>query len=246
MYPLIDTRANQLMFFAQQCGFPDMHGQLVTPLGHAAIHPLKKFAIDNGGYMRALPVKWRRTLERAFPHRENCLFVTLPDIVGDARRTLELFHLFRPEVVEMGYPIALVAQDGIENLEIPWRLFSAIFVGGTTEWKMGRHALNVIRAAQWQGKHVHVGRVNTGNRWEIFAREGADTFDGSGLVVNYPGAPRQRGEIKKRRESFLLTGKYTPAKELDLMEHMPVPVEDLEVPENELSEVPDADEMQTE
>ncbi len=104
----------------------------------------------------------------------------MPDVVGDARRTMEVFWHFYDNL--RGWPKALVAQDGIEDIEIPWRSIEAVFIGGTTEWKMSPRAVAVIRAAQWLGKWVHVGRVNTPGRFEYFEQLGADSLDGSGLA----------------------------------------------------------------
>ena len=64
---------------------------------------------------------------------------------------------------------------------IPWQNIAAIFIGGTTEWKLGPHAKAVIRAAQAIGKYVHVGRVNTPGRFEYFDSLGVDSIDGTGL-----------------------------------------------------------------
>jgi hypothetical protein len=108
---------------------------------------------------------------------------------------MELFDVWMPEIELLGFPIALVAQDGIENLDVPWNLIKTIFIGGTTTWKESEYAVRIIRAAQWMGKHVHIGRVNTAPRWEYFEKLGANTFDGSGLVRPYPGARKNRACI---------------------------------------------------
>jgi len=81
----------------------------------------------------------------------------------------------------MAWPLAFVAQDGIEDLAIPWRDLQAIFLGGTTEWKLSQSAVDVIRTAKILGKHTHVGRVNTRGRWKHFEQLGVDTCDGTGF-----------------------------------------------------------------
>jgi hypothetical protein len=106
----------------------------------------------------------------------------VPDVVGSARRTLEVFQVWKIKPEMRGWPLALVAQDGLEDLDIPWNDISAIFIGGSTEWKVGKHSADVIRAAKWLGKWVHVGRVNTPGRFEYFEDLGADSIDGSGLA----------------------------------------------------------------
>ena len=67
----------------------------------------------------------------------GCLFVTAPDVVGDGAQTLEWFEDWYDELNATWQPIALVAQDGMTKPDIPWRRIDALFVGGTTEFKMG-------------------------------------------------------------------------------------------------------------
>jgi hypothetical protein len=118
-------------------------------------------------------------LEREKHHKENCIFVCAPDVVGSARRTIEVFHRWKAKL--HNWKIALVAQDGLQDLDIPWDEINAIFVGGSTDWKLSIHAEQVIRAAKALDKWVHVGRVNTPSRFEYFEQMGADSIDGTGL-----------------------------------------------------------------
>jgi hypothetical protein len=105
--------------------------------------------------------------------------VAAPDVVGSARRTLECFEYWRDRLC--AWPLALVAQDGLESLDIPWRQITAVFIGGSTAWKMGPHAAQIVKAAKVCGKWVHAGRVNTPGRLEYFEELGADSIDGTGL-----------------------------------------------------------------
>ena len=75
-----------------------------------------------------------------------------------------------------------MAQDGQEDRPIPWIDISAVFIGGSTEWKDGPHAAAIVRTGKILGKWVHVGRVNTPGRFEKFEELGADSIDGSGLA----------------------------------------------------------------
>jgi hypothetical protein len=106
--------------------------------------------------------------------------VASPDIVGSAQRTLELFGLFRPMLE--GWKVALVCQDGQENLPIPWDRIDAIFIGGTTLWKCSTHVERIIKTAKLFGKWVHVGRINTPSRYSHFEELEVDSFDGSGVA----------------------------------------------------------------
>lgn len=138
------------------------------------------FGIDNGCFKRFDEAAFMALLERERHARHLCKFVCCPDVVGSAIRTLEIFGIYRPKLA--GWPIALVAQDGLESLSIPWHSISAIFIGGSTEWKDGPHATAIVRTAKILGKWVHVGRVNTPGRFEKFEALGADSIDGSGLA----------------------------------------------------------------
>ena len=75
---------------------------------------------------------WERQLIEAKTNKP--VFVCLPDVVGDARRTLELFELFEHKTV--GLKRALVLQDNIGEFNIPWNKLDALFVGGTNQFKI--------------------------------------------------------------------------------------------------------------
>lgn len=112
----------------------------------------------------------------------GCLFVTVPDVVGDAAATLASFARWAPELERRGLPLGLVAQDGMtvaELDELTPRL-AALFIGGSTEWKEGPQAAELAQAAKRAGLWVHWGRVNTRRRFDLIVATGAaDSFDGS-------------------------------------------------------------------
>lgn len=156
-------------------------GQLLTPLTRYRLRePSRPWAIDNGGFKQLDIPGLQALLRREEHHRDNCLFVAAPDIVGSAQRTLELFEFFQP-TLEM-WKVALVCQDGQENLAIPWDRIAAVFIGGSTNWKCSIHVEQIIKTAKIFGKWVHVGRVNDPSRWGHFDRLGADSCDGTGIA----------------------------------------------------------------
>jgi hypothetical protein len=158
-------------------------GQLLTPLTRYRLRdPDRPWAIDNGFFAQVEIKSWLSLLDRERHNAKKCLFVTLPDVVGSARRTLEVFEYWRRREELRQWPRALVCQDGQEHLPIPWDDISAVFIGGSTNWKCGPHAAHIIRAAQALGKHTHVGRVNDPMRWEHFEKMGVDTVDGTGIA----------------------------------------------------------------
>lgn len=155
--------------------------EFFSPLtGRTPKHPDRKFGIDNGSYSRFEERSFLALLKKHEPRRRLCRFVAVPDVVGCARRTIECFDYWQPKLSE--WPVAFVAQDGQENFAIPWHRLDAIFIGGTTDWKMSKHASAIVKASRIMGKWCHVGRVNTPGRLEYFEQLGADSCDGTGLA----------------------------------------------------------------
>lgn len=156
-------------------------GQLLTPLTRYKLRdPQRPWAIDNGGYSGLDIRSLMSLLQREEHRRDQCLFVTAPDVVGSARRTLEVFEHWAPKL--NGWKVALACQDGQEHLPIPWNEIDAVFIGGSTSWKCGPHSEHIIRAAKALEKWVHVGRVNDPERYEHFAKLGAHSCDGTGIA----------------------------------------------------------------
>jgi hypothetical protein len=155
--------------------------QLFTPLTRFRCQdPQAHFGVDNGCFKRFDESAFLSLLDREYERRHLCRFVCCPDVVASAIRTLEIFERWKDNLT--GWPVALVAQDGLENMAIPWEDFSAIFIGGSTQWKDGPHAAAIVRSAKILGKWVHIGRINTPGRFEKFEALGADSMDGSGLA----------------------------------------------------------------
>jgi hypothetical protein len=168
-------------------------GQLVviaTPKQHNRIPDGALWVADNGcgpgkhGIGKGYPgderfLAWLASHEA---ERCRCLFAAAPDVVGSAQATLARSLPMLPRIRELGYPAALVAQDGLELSEVPWAAFDALFIGGSTEWKLGPDAARLVRAAKARGKHVHFGRVNSRKRLRYAAELGCDTADGTYLT----------------------------------------------------------------
>jgi hypothetical protein len=110
----------------------------------------------------------------------GCLFVTVPDVVGDAALTLRRFQIWAAAVRYNGYPLAFVAQDGQEALTVPWDEFAVLFIGGTTAWKLGHDAAQLALEAKARGKGLHMGRVNSLSRLRYARALGCDSIDGTG------------------------------------------------------------------
>lgn len=151
-------------------------GQLRTPLTAYRRHGSAPHALDNGCFGGSLPPAWGRMIEEA--KRDKPLWATSPDVVGSARRTLELWPRFARQM--NGIPRALVLQDGIGDFDIPWNELECVFIGGSDAFKSSAEARHAAVAARMLGKLVHVGRVNTYARAAEWA-DLADSYDGSGI-----------------------------------------------------------------
>jgi hypothetical protein len=178
MIVMLDT-PNDLHLCSRELGC-DVEQLLSPPTQRRIQYPEERFAMDNGAFGRFEAKTFLALLNRELPRRQLCRFVTAPDVVGSARRTAEVFPFWADRLA--GWPVAYVCQDGQEDIEIPWKSVSAIFIGGSTEWKLGRHAEACVKAGRILGKWVHVGRVNTPGRLEYFENMGADSVDGTGLA----------------------------------------------------------------
>jgi len=157
-------------------------GQLLTPLTcRKNFRPTGIFGIDNGCFSKFEKKTYFHLLKRELPNKDYCKFVCLPDVVGSARRTLELFDYYKHDELINKYPKALVIQNGQEDLSIDWYAIDAIFIGGDTKFKMSESCKQIIQCAQRLDKYVHVGRVNEADRWQYFADLNCDSFDGTGI-----------------------------------------------------------------
>lgn len=134
------------------------------------------WAADNDAYSKWDPGRYRNMLER-IRGRKGLLWVTAPDVVGDWKLTLQNFFEWRDEL--HGLPVAYVGQDDQEKHPVPWDAFDALFIGGTTEWKMGRGARYLVADAKDRGKWVHMGRVNSFERARYAEWIGCDSIDGT-------------------------------------------------------------------
>lgn len=153
-------------------------GLLLNPRNTKEPHGLP-WAADNDAFGVFDPVLYVKMLGKIVRH-PNCLFVTAPDIVGDARETMHRFAKWAPIITELGLPVAYVLQDGIEGVGVPWDMCQAVFVGGTTEFKYTDRVAHILTEAKRRGKWTHMGRVNTVNRIEYAHSLGTvDSVDGS-------------------------------------------------------------------
>lgn len=195
---MLDTN-HDLDECAEQLGHPTE--QLFTPLTrYRNRHHDRMFAIDNGAFSRFNRKAFEALLEREKERKHLCRFVSVPDVVGSARRTLEVFDYWYPLLNQ--WPLALVAQDGQGDLPIAWDQIAAVFIGGTNAFKLSQDAVQIIKAAKMMDKWVHVGRVNSPDRFEGFKDLGVDSVDGSG-IAQYTWMRERIGNIENQSALFV-------------------------------------------
>ena len=159
-------------------------GQIVTPAAGNRLLLGVDWCADNAVFANHYPgddayLAWLDSRSWA-AHR--CAFAVAPDVVGDAAATLRRSAPMLPRLRNAGYPAALVAQNGLEHLPVPWDEFDVLFLGGDTDWKLGQHARRLTADAKARGKWVHMGRVNSRRRLQIAAHMGCDSADGTYLA----------------------------------------------------------------
>lgn len=181
-----------MFYFANPCANPsilaamrDHHiGFIDTPRQANTRPPGVLWCADNGCYGDGWPGEdaWLQWLGRNRHDADRCYFATAPDVVGDAAATLTRSAPMLPLIRAMGYRAALVAQDGLEQLTIPWPDIDCLFIGGTTAWKLGAEARTLAGEARRRGKWIHLGRVNSARRYRYAEHIGCHSADGTFLT----------------------------------------------------------------
>ncbi|MGW2550061.1 hypothetical protein [Streptomyces sp. NPDC001635] len=169
------------------------------------------WAADNGRFGKGWPGydRWWKFLEDHADRAADCLFAVAPDVPMDAAATLAESAPWLPKIRALGYPAAFAAQDGAEDLELPWDDIDVLFLAGSTEWKLGPAARALTREAKLRGKRVHMGRVNSLKRLRYAASIGCDTADGTHVAfrpdVYLQEALNWVDEVNGQTELFQLT-----------------------------------------
>lgn len=173
-------------------------GLMIQPRSalHEKVGRYPSWAADNGAFTRVKggfsAKRFRRMLAQPElqKYAGRCEFVVAPDklevldggvVVGDAQGTLDMFPAWSAEIRAHGFPVALVAQNGLESMlaQVPWALVDVLFIGGDDSWKESDAARFCAFAARSRGKRVHMGRVNSHRRLALAASMLADTADGT-------------------------------------------------------------------
>lgn len=156
-------------------------GRLIVPGNWGYAVDGWKWAADNGVFSGFDSARFLDMLAEV-QGKPGCKFVVVPDVVADACATLVQFEEWAPRLWQFGFPLAFVAQDGQERMPLPWCSFDALFIGGSTAWKMSDAAFKIAERAKARGKWVHVGRVNSLRRMRHWFGV-ADSIDGTGFSM---------------------------------------------------------------
>ena len=153
--------------------YPGSVGWMVSPLSWKNPPHYMPYAIDNGAFTKWEPDMFL-TILRKTVHLHAPIWIAVPDVVADAEATNRQWWKWNRRVAPFGR-LAFVVQDGHEPQDVPPEAF-AVFVGGSTEFKL-RRGSDFKGVAPW----LHIGRVNTYGRLLWAKMIGADSIDGAGF-----------------------------------------------------------------
>lgn len=176
-------------------------GHLYSPGAQRGPWTWFPYALDNGAYSCWAPgvncfddakwertePEWRRLLFWAQAAPIQPLWALVPDVPGNAARTIERWAKYAPEVAACKFQLAVAVQDGMMPLDVQ-RLSptpAVIFVGGSTEWKWG-----TVETWCENFPRVHVGRCNAPERFDWLQERKVESTDGTGM---------NRGDRKQTR-----------------------------------------------
>ncbi len=137
------------------------------------------WAADNGCFARPGAYSDDGYLAWLDARPRNALFACAPDIVGDWTATLSRALPLLAHIRALGFRAALVLQDGATVATVPWEAADAVFVGGSTAWKLGPTVPCLTREARARGLWTHMGRVNNWQRYRLAAAIGCQSVDGN-------------------------------------------------------------------
>jgi hypothetical protein len=156
-------------------------GRLLTPHDCSRVRDTAAagipWAADNEAFSRGLNPRRFLAMVELLRGVDGCLFVAAPDVVGDWQGTRDLFEHWRGQLD--GVPVAYVAQDGQPAEQVPWDRIAALFIGGSTTYKLSVEAERLGREAKRRGLWLHMGRVNSRRRYDYARSSGCDSIDGS-------------------------------------------------------------------
>lgn len=157
-------------------------GCITTPAQGNVIFPTEVDTIaDNGCFSDVWTErKWLSWLD-GLPR--SVRFAVCPDVFDPSGsachgRTMARWATFAPAIRSRGFTPAFVCQVGATSDDLPADA-EVLFLGGTTEWKLGPEAHRITATAKADGRWVHMGRVNSERRIVTALEMGCDSVDGT-------------------------------------------------------------------
>lgn len=136
------------------------------------------FGADNDCYNSFHKARYEKMIE-ILPRVPSLKYVTVPDVVEDFEKTIKLFDEWYYILKNEKLPLAFVLQDNMPINYIPFDKIEALFIGGSTEYKLSDEVANIVSIAKNKNKWVHMGRVNSKKRIRYAHSIGCDSFDGT-------------------------------------------------------------------
>lgn len=164
--------------------YPDHLGVLVIPRAYGVSKQVSDMggvvAMDNFAFSNFEEVRYYYTAKRLKREGVNVRWVAVPDVVGDCNTTEVLWHYHSAQIAKLGLVPALVLQDGITPADVRRLRPKAVFIGGTTRFKLSPDIRELVRASRSAGAEwVHMGRVSSEKRFRFAYGLGCDSVDGS-------------------------------------------------------------------
>lgn len=157
-------------------------GRLYTPADRHVPRNCLPWAADNGAFSGFDERAFLKMLLK-LKGLSGCLFVACPDVVGNWNATSDLFGQWEGTIHGAGFPVAYVAQDGLLPQFVPWSQCEALFIGGSTEFKLSDDAGAIAAEAKRRGKWLHMGRVNTLRRIKRARAWHVNSIDGTAFSM---------------------------------------------------------------
>ena len=166
---------------------------------------------DNGVFGGRYPgdedyLTWLTGMQRA---ADRCLFAVAPDVVGNHWATIARSRAMLPRIRDLGFPVAYVAQDGMQwAADHLWDDIDCLFIGGTTAFKLSAEAAELVSIARSLGLWAHMGRVNSARRYTYADAIGCNSVDGTYLTYgpdkNLPAVLRWREQVMTQEALFCI------------------------------------------
>lgn len=172
-------------------------GHLHSPRTQIGPWPWFPYAIDNGAFAcwdeetntfnydrwERQEIEWRNLLLWAELNDQQPEWAVVPDVVGDAKTTLERWVEYAPLVRACGFPLAIAAQDGMAPSDVRALDIQpdVIAIGGSTEFK--KETLEL-----WLSEfpRIHILRFNISDRLHELEERGVESIDGTGWFRDVP------------------------------------------------------------